>query len=175
MTGTAASGGSAAARDDPAIRDRVSRMTVRAEELRRTARRARVETPTDHPLRLPRRQHLRVCEFRQELAASASDVPGPSSTLHVGDPKETARDRWVRTRLAFHGFTNAAGSNEKTAASVGAAFCTDPTVTLHGGIGFTREWGAHIRFERPRHGALVRGDGPLQRRYVADRLAAGVQ
>jgi alkylation response protein AidB-like acyl-CoA dehydrogenase len=56
----------------------------------------------------------------------------------------------------------------KAAASDAAAFCSDRSVQLHGGIGFTWECDVHIYFKRQKHNQFLFGDGPYQRARLAE-------
>ncbi|MEL6831251.1 MAG: acyl-CoA dehydrogenase family protein, partial [Pseudomonadota bacterium] len=56
----------------------------------------------------------------------------------------------------------------KSAASDAAAFISDRSVQLHGGIGFTWEYGIHIYFKRNLHNQTLLGDGVYQRKKLAD-------
>ncbi len=56
----------------------------------------------------------------------------------------------------------------KAAASDTAAFCSDRSVQLHGGIGFTWECDVHIWFKRQKHNQVLYGDGPYQRARLAE-------
>lgn len=58
----------------------------------------------------------------------------------------------------------------KSAASDAAAFMSDRAIQLHGGIGFTWEYGLHIYFKRNLHNQALFGDGVHQRRKLADLL-----
>jgi len=58
----------------------------------------------------------------------------------------------------------------KAAGSDAAAFCSDRSVQLHGGIGFTWECDVHIYFKRQKHNEILYGDGPFQRARVAELL-----
>jgi len=58
----------------------------------------------------------------------------------------------------------------KSAASDAAAFISDRSVQLHGGIGFTWECDVHLFFKRNRHNQALYGDGISQRRKLADAL-----
>lgn len=58
----------------------------------------------------------------------------------------------------------------KSAASDAAAFISDRAVQLHGGIGFTWEYGIHIYFKRNLHNQALFGDGVYQRKKLADLL-----
>lgn len=58
----------------------------------------------------------------------------------------------------------------KSAASDAAAFMSDRSIQLHGGIGFTWEYVLHIYFKRNLHNQTLWGDGIYQRRKLADVL-----
>ena len=58
----------------------------------------------------------------------------------------------------------------KAAASDAAAFCSDRSIQLHGGIGFTWECDVHLYFKRSLHNQMLYGDGAYQRKLLADRL-----
>jgi alkylation response protein AidB-like acyl-CoA dehydrogenase len=60
----------------------------------------------------------------------------------------------------------------KAAASDAAAFCSDRSVQLHGGIGFTWECDLHVYFKRQKHNELLYGSGAQQRAKLAELLAA---
>src|SRR6185369_1438996 len=73
--------------DDPLVRDRVMQLAIRAEGLRQSQRRARVEPLTDHPMRLPLQSKVQVSELLQDIAAAALEIEGPHASLYVGDPQ----------------------------------------------------------------------------------------
>ena len=58
----------------------------------------------------------------------------------------------------------------KSAASDAAAFISDRAIQLHGGIGFTWEYGLHIYFKRNLHNQALLGDGVYQRKKLADMM-----
>ncbi len=62
----------------------------------------------------------------------------------------------------------------KSAASDAAAFISDRSVQLHGGIGFTWEYGIHIYFKRNLHNQALFGDGVHHRKKLADLLIGPV-
>ena len=62
----------------------------------------------------------------------------------------------------------------KSAASDAAAFISDRAIQLHGGIGFTWEYGLHIYFKRNLHNQALFGDGVHQRAKLADLLIGPV-
>ena len=56
----------------------------------------------------------------------------------------------------------------KAAASDAAAFCSNRSVQLHGGIGFTWESDVHLYFKRQTHNQMLYGDGAYQRARLAE-------
>jgi len=62
----------------------------------------------------------------------------------------------------------------KSAASDAAAFISDRAIQLHGGIGFTWEYGLHIFFKRNLHNQALLGDGVHHRKKLADLLMGPV-
>jgi alkylation response protein AidB-like acyl-CoA dehydrogenase len=62
----------------------------------------------------------------------------------------------------------------KSAASDAAAFVSDRAIQLHGGIGFTWEYGLHIYFKRNLHNQALLGDAVYQRAKLADLLIGPV-
>ena len=62
----------------------------------------------------------------------------------------------------------------KSAASDAAAFISDRAIQLHGGIGFTWEYGLHIFFKRNLHNQALFGDGVHHRKKLADLLIGPV-
>ena len=62
----------------------------------------------------------------------------------------------------------------KSAASDAAAFVSDRSIQLHGGVGFTWEYALHIHFKRNLHNQALFGDGVFQRARLADLLIGPV-
>jgi alkylation response protein AidB-like acyl-CoA dehydrogenase len=60
----------------------------------------------------------------------------------------------------------------KAAAADAAAFCSDRSIQLHGGIGFTWECDVHLYFKRQKHNQLLYGDAAYQRAKLAELLDA---
>lgn len=58
----------------------------------------------------------------------------------------------------------------KSAASDAAAYISDRAIQLHGGIGFTWEYGLHIFFKRNLHNQALFGDAVHHRKRLADLL-----
>jgi len=98
--------------DDALVRDRVMQLAIRAEGLRQNARRMRVETLTDQPMRLPLQSKALVSELLQDIAAVAMEIEGPHASLYLGDGGAPDAGHWPHAHLNSYGFTIAAGSNE---------------------------------------------------------------
>ena len=98
--------------DDAIIRDRIAQLAIRVEVMRQVHRRMRVETLTDHPMRLPLQAKVTVSELMQDIAAVALEIEGPAASLYVGDPGAPDNGQWPLAYLNSYGFTIAAGSNE---------------------------------------------------------------
>jgi len=98
--------------DDAVVRDRVMQLAIRAEGLRQNARRMRVETLTDQPMRLPLQSKALVSELLQDIAAVAMEIEGPHASLYLGDAGAPDAGHWPHAHLNSYGFTIAAGSNE---------------------------------------------------------------
>jgi alkylation response protein AidB-like acyl-CoA dehydrogenase len=60
----------------------------------------------------------------------------------------------------------------KAAAADAAAYCSDRSIQLHGGIGFTWECDVHLYFKRQKHNQLLYGDAAYQRAKLASLLDA---
>jgi alkylation response protein AidB-like acyl-CoA dehydrogenase len=60
----------------------------------------------------------------------------------------------------------------KAAACEAGAYCSDRSVQLHGGIGFTWECDVHIYFKRQKHSEALYGDAAFQRSKLAALLDA---
>jgi alkylation response protein AidB-like acyl-CoA dehydrogenase len=76
--------------------------------------------------------------------------------------------------VAGSGNAEAAAHMAKSAASDAAAFISDRAIQLHGGIGFTWEYGLHIYFKRNLHNQALLGDGVHHRRKLAELLIGPV-
>ncbi len=98
--------------DDPVVRDKVMQLAIRAEGLRQTSRRARVEGLCSEPLRLPLQQKVLSSELIQDIAATALEIEGAWSSLYLGDRRAPDGGQWPLAYLNSYGFTIAAGSNE---------------------------------------------------------------
>ncbi|NWH07309.1 MAG: acyl-CoA/acyl-ACP dehydrogenase [Alphaproteobacteria bacterium] len=76
--------------------------------------------------------------------------------------------------VAGSGRAEIAAHMAKSAASDAAAFISDRAIQLHGGIGFTWEYGLHIYFKRNLHNQTLLGDGVHHRKKLADLLIGPV-
>jgi alkylation response protein AidB-like acyl-CoA dehydrogenase len=94
--------------DDPVLRDRVTKLLVRTEGLKQTARRARVEALVEHPMRLPLQTKLLFSELAQDLAAVALEIEGIRSSLYLGDENAPDEGRWPLSYMNSYGMTIAA-------------------------------------------------------------------
>ena len=98
--------------DEEVLRDKIMAIATRAEGLRQTQRRARVEGLCVLPLRLPLQQKVLTSELLQDMAALALEIEGPYSSLYLGDRRAPDSGQWPLAYLNSYGFTIAAGSNE---------------------------------------------------------------
>jgi alkylation response protein AidB-like acyl-CoA dehydrogenase len=102
----------ATAWDDAVIRDQLMQLLVRAEGMKQNARRARVESLCDAPLRLPLQTKVLVSELMQDLSAMGVTIAGPSGSLYLADDNAPDKGEWPLTYLNSFGFTIAAGTSE---------------------------------------------------------------
>src|SRR5581483_10542887 len=102
----------ATAWDDAVVRDKIARMAIRVEAMRQNARRARVETLTDHPMRIPLQSKVQLTELHQDLGALGVEIAGPHSTRYLGDEAAPDGGAWPHAYMNSYGMTIAAGSNE---------------------------------------------------------------
>ncbi|MTI42159.1 alkylation response protein AidB-like acyl-CoA dehydrogenase [Roseibium hamelinense] len=104
--------GDTLAADNPVTRDAIVQRSIAAEGLRQSARRARVSSLCDHPMRLPLQQKLAVTEFDQENARLGVQIAGAHSTLYKRDSRAPSEGHWPLAYLNSYGNTIAAGTNE---------------------------------------------------------------
>jgi alkylation response protein AidB-like acyl-CoA dehydrogenase len=98
--------------DDALVRDKVMNIVIRAEGLRQTARRMRVESLTDHPMRLPLQAKVLMTELMQDIGALGLEIAGAGGTRYLGDPGAPDGGHWPHVYMNSYGMTIAAGSNE---------------------------------------------------------------
>ena len=100
------------AADDPVTRDAIVQRAIVAEGIRQNARRARVPTLCDHPMRLPLQQKLTISEAAQHDARLGVEIAGARSTLYKRDARAPSQGHWPLAYLNSYGFTIAAGTSE---------------------------------------------------------------
>ncbi|MEA2624482.1 MAG: hypothetical protein QOD06_527 [Candidatus Binatota bacterium] len=98
--------------DDAALRDRIVKLAIRAEGLKQSQRRSRVEGLVDHPMRVPLQSKVLLSELLQDIAAVALEVEGMASTLYLGDERAPDGGKWPLAYMNSYGFTIAAGTSE---------------------------------------------------------------
>jgi alkylation response protein AidB-like acyl-CoA dehydrogenase len=98
--------------DDAVVRDKVMQLAIRVEGMRQTHRRARIESLTEHPMRIPLQAKLLVSELQQDIAKLAVEIEGPLASLYLGDRNAPDGGQWPLAYMNSYGFTIAAGSNE---------------------------------------------------------------
>jgi alkylation response protein AidB-like acyl-CoA dehydrogenase len=98
--------------DDAVIRDRIVQISVRAEGLRQNARRMRVESLIDHPMRIPLQGKVLITELVQDMGAIGVEIAGPRASRYLGDPGAPDGGHWPHAYMNSYGMTIAAGSNE---------------------------------------------------------------
>jgi alkylation response protein AidB-like acyl-CoA dehydrogenase len=87
-------------------------LVVRAEGLRQTARRMRVASLSDHPMRLPLSAKVLMTEIVQDVGACGVEIAGAGATRYLGDPAAPDGGHWPHAYMNSYGMTIAAGSNE---------------------------------------------------------------
>lgn len=98
--------------EDPLMRDRIMQELIREEAFKQSSRRARVPGLLDHPMRLPLQNKLQMTEITQDVAALATEIEGPASSLTLADSAAPAGGRWPLAYMNSFGMTIAAGANE---------------------------------------------------------------
>jgi alkylation response protein AidB-like acyl-CoA dehydrogenase len=98
--------------DDPLVRDRIMQLILRAEGLRHTARRMRVEGLIEHPMRLPLQAKVLMTELVQDVGACGVEIAGAGGTRYLGNPDAPDGGHWPYAYMNSYGMTIAAGSNE---------------------------------------------------------------
>jgi alkylation response protein AidB-like acyl-CoA dehydrogenase len=102
----------ATAWDDAIVRDRIVALAVRAEGLRQNARRMRVPSLVDHPMRIPLQGKVCVTELVQDITRLGMEIAGAAASRYVGDPNAPDDGHWPHAYMNSYGMTIAAGSNE---------------------------------------------------------------
>lgn len=122
-------------------------------QLQTTADYARVRTQFDHPLGFFQAVKHPIVNMMIDIDRARSLVYAAACDIDTG---ETAAE--IAARMA------------KSAASDAAAFASNRSVQLHGGIGFTWECDVHIYFKRQMHNQSLYGDGLYQRSLLGRLL-----
>jgi alkylation response protein AidB-like acyl-CoA dehydrogenase len=98
--------------EDAVLRDKIMKILTRAEGYRQTFRRARVESLTDHPMRIPLQAKLLISELMQDAAALALEIEGAYGSLYLGDERAPDQAAWPLGYMNSYGITIAAGTSE---------------------------------------------------------------
>ena len=120
-------------------------------QLQTTAEYARVRTQFEHPIGFFQAVKHPIVNMMMDIDRARSLVYAAASALDT-DPAEAPR----LARMA------------KAAASDAAAFCSDRSIQLHGGIGFTWECDVHLYVKRQKHNQVLYGDGAHHRARLAE-------
>ncbi|HEY2387640.1 MAG TPA: acyl-CoA dehydrogenase family protein [Candidatus Binatia bacterium] len=119
-------------------------------QLQTTTEYARVRTQFDHPIGFFQAVKHPIVNMMMDVDRARSLVYAAACAIDT-DPGEAPR----LARMA------------KAAASDAAAFCSDRSIQLHGGIGFTWECDVHLYVKRQKHNQFLYGDGSYQRARLA--------
>ena len=122
-------------------------------QLQTTAEYARVRTQFDHPIGFFQAVKHPIVNMMIAVDRARSLTYAAACAVDT-EPAEALR----LARMA------------KAAASDAAAFCSDRSVQLHGGIGFTWECDVHLYFKRQQHNEALYGDAAYQRGRIAEML-----
>ncbi len=126
-------------------------------QLQTTAEYARVRTQFEHPIGFFQAVKHPIVNMMMDVDRARSLTYAAACAIDT-DPAAAPR----LARMA------------KAAASDAAAFCSDRSIQLHGGIGFTWECDVHIYVKRQKHNQFLYGDGPYQRARLAELADASV-
>jgi alkylation response protein AidB-like acyl-CoA dehydrogenase len=119
-------------------------------QLQTTTEYARVRTQFDHPIGFFQAVKHPIVNMMMDVDRARSLVYAAACAIDA-DPADAPR----LARMA------------KAAASDAGAFCSDRSIQLHGGIGFTWECDVHLYVKRQKHNQLLYGDGAYQRARLA--------
>lgn len=119
-------------------------------QLQTTAEYARVRTQFDHPIGFFQAVKHPIVDMMMDVDRARSLVYAAACAIDT-DPDGAPR----LARMA------------KAAASDAAAYCSDRSIQLHGGIGFTWECDVHIYVKRQKHNQFLYGDAPYHRARLA--------
>ncbi len=124
-------------------------------QLQTTAEYARVRTQFDHPIGFFQAVKHPIVNMMIDVDRARSLTYAAACAIDT-DPDDALR----LARMA------------KAAASDAAAFCSDRSIQLHGGIGFTWECDVHLYVKRQKHNQFLYGDGAYQRARLAELIGA---
>jgi alkylation response protein AidB-like acyl-CoA dehydrogenase len=122
-------------------------------QLQTTAEYARIRTQFDHPIGFFQAVKHPIVNMMIDVDRARSLVYAAACAID-NDPADALR----LARMA------------KAAASDAAAFCSNRSIQLHGGIGFTWECDVHIYVKRQKHNQFYFGDGAYQRAKLAELI-----
>ena len=98
--------------EDPIIRDKVTKLLIRAEGLRQVFRMTRVEGLSEHPMRIPLQAKVLMSELMQDAAAVALEIEGAHASLYLHDEHAPDKGEWPLAYMNSYGITIAAGTSE---------------------------------------------------------------
>ncbi|MDE0364240.1 MAG: acyl-CoA dehydrogenase family protein [Gammaproteobacteria bacterium] len=98
--------------DDPAVRDRITRLYVRVSALVENGKRAQSKHLSGSAMRLPLQFKLVHSEILQEIHQVALSILGPSSSLYVGDADAVEEGKWALGYMNTYTNTISGGSSE---------------------------------------------------------------
>ncbi len=124
-------------------------------QLQTTAEYARVRTQFDHPIGFFQAVKHPIVNMMIDVDRARSLTYAAACAIDT-DPDDALR----LARMA------------KAAASDAAAFSSDRSIQLHGGIGFTWECDVHLYVKRQKHNQFLYGDGAYQRARLAELIDA---
>jgi alkylation response protein AidB-like acyl-CoA dehydrogenase len=119
-------------------------------QMQTTTEYARVRTQFDHPIGFFQAVKHPIVNMMMDVDRARSLVYAAACAID-GDPEDAPR----LARMA------------KAAASDAAAFCSDRSIQLHGGIGFTWECDVHLYVKRQKHNQFLYGDAAHHRSRLA--------
>ncbi len=122
-------------------------------QLQTTAEYARVRTQFDHPLGFFQAVKHPIVNMMIDIDRAKSLVYGAACDVDCGEAGAE-----LSARMA------------KSASADAAAFASNRSVQLHGGIGFTWECDVHIYFKRQMHNQMLYGDAVYQRAKIGALL-----
>jgi len=98
--------------EDPAIRNKLTKLVMKHVAHRNLNRRAKVQTLTENPMRLALQMKVNMTDMVQESTALAVEIQGSQSLLSVGDSNAPHKGEAMFSYLNSFGLTIAGGTNE---------------------------------------------------------------